>query len=287
MVARADGQYLGHFTGFGDTRDFVRELDAALADLATVEERTARFATKPTLGDARMLARYHEGSDAYAEADRYYAQALALAPADGEARKELLQERAWMRLRAARGQKLPAPDVVAGVREALPAVDASLGAYMALTLAESVKDPAVEAEVLALVEEAHGRSATDEQAADAHRRLGVVHALRVLKDPARAVELKRATLGDDWEKDWNKLNEFAWWCFEQRLNLDEAAALATTAADLAPKGSDRANVLDTLAEIRNAQGRRDEAIATEQKALAEDPGRAEFEKKLAEWKAAD
>lgn len=76
--------------------------------------------------------------------------------------------------------------------------------------------------------------------------------------PDTALALRRDHLGLDWRNDVARLNSFAWWCFEHDVNLKEAESLAQRGVDLS-EGVERANVLDTLAEIVNARGRRNEA----------------------------
>lgn len=76
--------------------------------------------------------------------------------------------------------------------------------------------------------------------------------------PDTALALRRDHLGLEWRDDVARLNSFAWWCFEHEVNLEEAEVLARRGVDLS-EGVERANVLDTLAEIVNARGRRNEA----------------------------
>ena len=88
--------------------------------------------------------------------------------------------------------------------------------------------------------------------------------------PETALALRRDHLSLEWRNDAEALNSFAWWCFEHNVNLVEAESLARRGVKLT-NGTERANILDTLAEIVNARGRRDEAKRLIDKALKLDP----------------
>jgi len=83
----------------------------------------------------------------------------------------------------------------------------------------------------------------------------VLNCLFVLKDWKQAVEKKKARLPEGWQENPDQLNNFAWWCFENKINLDEAEALARKAVELTTDSKDKANILDTLAEILSLKGK--------------------------------
>jgi uncharacterized Ntn-hydrolase superfamily protein len=85
-------------------------------------------------------------------------------------------------------------------------------------------------------------------------------------EPERALELRREHFDAAWQDDPMALNKFAWFCFQYGLNLEEAELLARRGVD-ASDGADRANVLDTLAEVVNARGRAKEAIELIEEAI--------------------
>ena len=63
------------------------------------------------------------------------------------------------------------------------------------------------------------------------------------------------------------MNNYAWNCAEQMINLDHAAEIAARAVTLTKSDGDKAMVLDTEAAVEFARGRRDEAIALEEQAV--------------------
>jgi hypothetical protein len=104
------------------------------------------------------------------------------------------------------------------------------------------------------------------------------YALLVEKDETKAVEYKKASLGDGWMEKPGTLNSFAWWCFENNINLDEAYKMAKKGVDLSQPGPDRAMILDTQAEICNAMDDCQQALELIQMAIKDDPNREAYKR---------
>ena len=79
------------------------------------------------------------------------------------------------------------------------------------------------------------------------------------------------TRPEGWEEDPGELNGFAWWCFENRINLEQAEDLARRGVELAPEGEEKAMVLDTLAELVFLRGDENEAVALIRQAIEQSP----------------
>jgi tetratricopeptide (TPR) repeat protein len=77
----------------------------------------------------------------------------------------------------------------------------------------------------------------------------------------------------------------AWWCFENAVKLDEAEELARRGVKLAEAPGDKANILDTLAEICNARGNCPEAVVYMRQAVELNPEREYFKKQLERFEA--
>ena len=116
--------------------------------------------------------------------------------------------------------------------------------------------------------------------ADARKELLVDEALHVKGDKASAAKLKKAAMPEGWMTDASALNEYAWWSFENEIDLAEAESLARKGVELSDAGAAKAQVLDTLAEIRNARGAPGDAVELTRKAIKEDPDEARYEKQL-------
>jgi len=93
-----------------------------------------------------------------------------------------------------------------------------------------------------------------------------------------------------WPKDAGMMNNYAWNCAEQGINLDHAVDIAKQAVGLAMKDAEKAGYLDTYATVEFARGNVDEAIRLQQQAidiLKNVPGAKmkEYEASMARFKA--
>jgi len=86
--------------------------------------------------------------------------------------------------------------------------------------------------------------------------------------------------------DPGRLNGFAWWCFSNRVNLNEAFELAQRGVELAESDDDKAQILDTVAEICNAKGDCQNAIVYIQQAIELSPGRDYYKRQLRRFEEA-
>lgn len=116
-----------------------------------------------------------------------------------------------------------------------------------------------------------GEKATIERLAVAVHKNGIAAALR-----------RQAETAAD---DPMALNEVAWTCFEMKVNVREALGWAKTAVD---KSERDPAILDTLANLQWLTGRRDEALKTEEEALAkcaDEDMKREFAANVGKWKS--
>lgn len=70
-----------------------------------------------------------------------------------------------------------------------------------------------------------------------------------------------------WPDDAGAMNNYAWTCAEESLNLDHAADVAKQAVNLTKKDGERASYLDTQATVEFVRGNVEEAIRLEQQAM--------------------
>ena len=90
--------------------------------------------------------------------------------------------------------------------------------------------------------------------------------------------------------DAGMMNDYAWTCAGNNVNLDHAAQMVKQAIELTKNESDRASFIDTYATVEFARGNTDQAIALEQQALdilKNIPGAklADYEKSMDKFKA--
>ena len=98
------------------------------------------------------------------------------------------------------------------------------------------------------------------------------------------MEMKKSSLPKGWKDDTSSLNEFSWWCFENKVNLDQAEELSRKGVKLAAAGREKSMIMDTCAEILFLNGKKDEAIAMMERAIKEDPKSEHYPKQLEKFK---
>jgi len=147
-------------------------------------------------------------------------------------------------------------------------------------VARKAEDPSIMVPYVKAAVAATDPPALAEQYKDARKSLLVANALYVEKDKEKALALKRQNQPEGWMEDADRLNAFAWWCFENKVNLEEAETLARRGVELAKSGSQKAMVLDTAAEICNLRGSCKDAAELMELAVREDPKNEYYTKQL-------
>jgi tetratricopeptide (TPR) repeat protein len=239
-----------------------------------VAAKVERFETEPTARGAAVLGRIMAQSSEYGDSIRYYREASRLDP-EGAGDYSFALFRVTYRASRSDGEAFPLEDVEAAAEEVLTRADSDpsnvvVTARMMAGEALRREDEDLLASYIGRGLEAAGDS-DDESIVDHRRELQILEALHVTVDPDRAVALRREAMPDGWTDDPDDLNGFAWWCFENEVNLEEAEQLARKGVDLSEPGSSRAMILDTVAEIRNLRGDCDDALDLIRRAIADDP----------------
>jgi len=255
-----------------------------MADPTTVAEKEARFAAKPTAKDAALLARISAASREYQQSLDLYQKAVALDPKGPDYAYPIFDQKTELYLGGKSNVTLDQVKESATVALASPTttVEDKLGLASGMeAVARKAEDPSlmvpyVKAAVTAT-------DANPEKYKDARKSLLVSNALYVEKDKQKALELKRANMSEGWMEDSGKLNAFAWWCFENNVNLPEAEELARKGVTLSKPGKEKAQVLDTVAEICNARGDCKDAVNLTEQAIKEDPKNEYYQKQLARF----
>lgn len=286
QLVNADGATISRWIGY-DRDEVIQNVDAGVADATPIEVRRTRFEREPSAADALALGRYHRALMDYEGAVRFLRQAQELAEDRATDHLYEIFETLAMGLRSK-------TIGVEAVREGADAVMQSpartaeqvvrVAAFMTQLGRQANDDDIMDPYLEAAVRITEGTD--DPWLRDARRELVVEHALFTLDDPERAIELRRQALPEGWHEDAEQLNDFAWWCFENNLNLDEASALALKAVELSTNRRTKANVLDTLAEISNAQGDPAAAVQYIEAAMQESPNWSHLPKQLARFRKA-
>jgi thiol-disulfide isomerase/thioredoxin len=282
-MMNAEGELIESWVGYGGPEHFVGAFDTALADPITFDEKKERFAAGPTAEAAKNLGRIASASGQHAESMEYLARAEKLDPeidvtselldaAFGRARKDPDYSKAdYIELARARVLEGDAP------AEATLMTTYYVGSFTADEDDHATLKPF-------LVKSREVIASSDEELSK-----GLVNAIEMQaimyldEDMDAALAMKRSTMPEGWMEDADQLNSFAWWCFENNVNLVEAQELALKGVELAEPGKARAQILDTAAEICNALGNCGQAIELIQVAIAEDADNEYYTEQLARF----
>jgi tetratricopeptide (TPR) repeat protein len=258
---------------------FLKRTETLLADFIPIEKKLDRFAAAPTLDDALLVAEYHLSTGDYGAAVGAYRKAAELDPASDHVMDIFYSSYYGFRDDMFSTTELTTAADAALASSQVKDDDLVLLAQMMTGAARRAEKPQLAAPYLEAAI-ARTENTTDPDLQESRREILPDYALVVKKDPEKAFAYKKDSLGEGWEENPNQLNSIAWWCFENKIHLDEGYAYAKHGAELADPGADRAMILDTQAEICNAMDDCHQAMEIMKQALAEAPGNARYEKQL-------
>jgi len=280
ILANSSGDLMDSWMGYKHPEKFLQAKSDALSDLTTIAEKLNRFRESPSEADAVKLGDLRQTFGYPAEAVAYYKRAQALNP-DSETNHDLRILGAMAR--GVSAQLYTTQDI----RHQTDAVFASasdaktqLSAYYTLRkVAHKTHMPEITYPYLRMAYETAVAS-DDKYAVKAVSKLAPDYALHIERNPAKAVAARKDAMPENWMEDGRSLNQVAWWCFENRINLAEAEEFARRGVELAAAGRDKANVLDTLAEICNLNNNCHNAVQYIRMAINEDPENEYFQNQL-------
>lgn len=282
----AQGKELDRWIGYDGPDAWARTVAAGLADQRTLEAKEAAYKDQPTAALARSLSNAAATIYDFKGAVDYLKVARELDPEHAD---EAVDNIFIYTLYGTQGDE-PAFELADLEEAARPAFDrdgqdASGKLQIAGMFTGTAKAAGQPEKAVPYLKEAMAAAegSEDEDVAKLVKRVGVDYALLVEKDTDKAVALKKDTLPEGWQDDARRLNGFAWWCFQNGVNLQEAQTLAVKAIGLAESDEQKAAILDTAAELCNALGNCDEAIAHLKQAVALDPENEEYKDKLAKF----
>jgi thiol-disulfide isomerase/thioredoxin len=290
VALNPEGEILERWGGY--TKGFfLTRTSGVLADPTTVEQKFARFEAKPTASDAAVLARHHDSRGEYKDAISFYSKAQKLAK---DPSTDYSMDIFAATFYGFRDDMFALDELSARADDVFKSKHAGEGdlittADMMMSAARHEEKPEAGLPYLEGAVE-RTEAALSDGIRESRTRLLPDYALYVQKDVNQAIAYKKESLGEGWTESPSRLNSFAWWCFENEDNLEEAYEMARKGVELAEPGSDKAQILDTLAEICNARGDCREALQIIQMAIKEDPNREYFkkqEKRFAELLAAE
>ena len=282
ILTNAKGETIDRWLGYSSPERWEKSLSLAVADPTTVEEKEARFAKNPTAKDAAQLGRINAADRDHKEALALYEKARSLSGNASDYAAPIFEQKAELYLSDKQEVTLDQVKQAADVALAAPAttveekVDLAFGMR---SVAHKGNDPKLMVPSLkAAIDATSGPAGEDFK--EERKSLLVDHALYVDGDKEKAVAMKKESMPAGWQEDSGKLNAFAWWCFENQVNLAEAEELARKGAELAKPGAEKARVLDTAAEICNARGDCKDAVKLIEDAIKEDPANDYYKEQL-------
>jgi len=283
------GELIHRTMGYGDAAAWSGWLEGIKADPIALAERRTRHEREPNFTDALAIGQAALSDNHCAEAERFFQQASALdSAAAQEANVPIYVLRAvYQGVQNGESTIAHATEVTSAL---LQSPEAKPGQMLeACERMLRVVDQVGPETVAPFLRMAHPRLVLLEEEryqARVHSFL-TEYALYVEENPAKAIEMKRASMDAGWDADPDALNEFAWWCYERRIGLEEAERLARRAVELAQPGSQQANILDTVAQIVFLHGDAAEAARLMQRAIEMDPENEYFQEQLQKFTGAD
>lgn len=288
VVANSMGETIDRWSGYRG-KAFLKRFEDALSDLTTIDEKKTRYVSRPTVKDAAILGEYHSDVGDYREAVAYYTEAqnmnedesrdypyhIFMNTADGATTDKSFTF----------DDVLKAADDAFAVKNLHPNNAISFVEKLLSLAKKNNRVDDIAPYLLAGIEATADSTQPyyNQYIQRMHNELKSKYVLLIEKDEARAVEYKRTTMPEGWMDDAGQLNDFAWWCFENMVNLEEADELSAKSVEMADDGKQKANFLDTLAEIKNAAGDTKAAISLIRRAIAEDPEKEHYKKQLARF----
>lgn len=286
IVTNERGDSIDRWWGYDSVDSFVAELEQAKADPTTVEEKIARFEAQPSEEDAATLGSVFATRGQPAKATVYYRRAQQLA-ADGP---EAYAMPVFTHSCSAyiKDEKFSLEEVRAAADAVFrtdppEATDRLAVAYRMADLAQREGDPSLLEPYAAPALEASAEE-DDPRVNGFRREVRIAKALQLDEDVETAVALKQAAMPEDWQSDASELNTFAWWCFQNEIHLEQAERLARKGVELAEDATEKAMVLDTVAEICNLRGQCDQAVELITRAVEQDPENEHYQEQLTRFR---
>jgi tetratricopeptide (TPR) repeat protein len=284
LLTNTDGETLDRWMGFGGVPGFIETATVAVTEPMTVTARVRRFNDSPNEKDAKKLGDIRGAMGYAGDAVAFYQRAKSLNPSS-----ETNYDVAIFDAMADAGAMFAKTDVQAQADRVLAANDVKPHdvANVAFTMRRmTAKDESKDAYIPYLTAAMNAtEGTTDESLTKMRGHLAVDHALYIEKDNKKALQAYLATMPKGWEKDAGALNNVAWWCFENNTELDKAEKWARKGVNLAAAGTEKANILDTLAEICAVKGDCGDSVDYIRLAIKEDPSNEYFQKQLVRFEA--
>jgi tetratricopeptide (TPR) repeat protein len=259
------------------------EMDIGFSDLTTIAEKEKRYKKDPDANTAKALASYYDTMKEIEKSATLYKDAAKYDP-DNDYTAELfnLYATGYRQKVYTAGEMQTSAENAVNSKQVDNNAKTGIYAQMTGVIKEDPKDEKMLAFLIRGYE--HLNKHQDGAPKWASNAIYISYALYIEKNEKNAVKLKKASYREGWQDNPGDLNSFAWWCFENKLNLVEADKMARRGVKLAQPGREKAMILDTTAEIINLLGLPEDSFSLIQQALKEDPGNDFYKKQLERFK---
>ncbi len=279
VVVNGDGEITDRWVGYAGPEAWAAAVRKAKADPRTINAKRTAFAAEPTADLAASLANDAACEFDYHGAVNYFRQARSLDPDHAEGYTEDILTNMYY---GARSKAFTFDEIAteADLALALPTTTLEQKENLAAMVSGMARSMGTPERAVPYIKAVLQEDAGEEGPSDTRLSLMVENALLVEHDEAKAVSLRKQLLPEGWQDDPAQLNSFAWWCFQNGVNLAEAEQLALHGAELAADDAERANILDTAAEISAARGNPDQALEHAKRAAELDPDKDYFKQQV-------
>ncbi len=271
VLTDSSGGVINRWTGYTGARPFIQSLKKSLSNLETINQRYDRLANLPSLDNALFLAGYNYEIGENAKAVEFYNQAQTLQTNKSVGYSyEIFQntgDAVWKGTMKF-SQLISAADKVLKTKSK----DANAITNVARTMTMVARKVGRTADIARYLQAGIDitNAASDNMSKERHAIYLADQALYIEKDTTKAINLRKTSLGPEWQKNPEKYFGFSKWCLERNINLIEAENYARQAVDRASAGKLRATVLNTLSGIYEAQGNLNDATKTMELASEQD-----------------
>jgi len=282
IMTNGDGEVASAWIGYPGPEKWAANVLAGDKDQRTLAEKKAAFEDSPNKDLACLLANSASAGYDFAGSVKYFRSARQFDPAGAaEYTSEILTNMYY----GARSGAFTLADVSseADIVMASKTSSPENKVDVALMVRGMANQMGSLESAIPYITAALEASEGHPELAEGRINLEIDHALLVEKDTSKALELKRKSMPEGWKEDPNALNNFAWWCYENKTNLKEAKKLALHGVDIAPEDGQKSNILDTAAEICIVMEDCKEAVELMQRAVELSPDRDYYKTQLAKF----
>jgi tetratricopeptide (TPR) repeat protein len=284
VLCDSAGEIIFHWTGYTNVSLFGRSLKEGLANPITIKSRYEMLNSSPTLDNIITLAKYNNEIGENVKAAELYRRAQSIQKGSDYLYNifENMADAVWKGKSNFEQLLQSADDVLTAKSENITNV-AGVGIIVTRVARKVGRTDDIAKYLQAGIDITGSRE--DKKSKDLYTTLIADQALYVKKDTARAISIKKESMGPDWEKKPQKFYNFAKWCLERNIDLNEAENFASKAIEGSTEGKFRASIMVTLADIYKARGKKTEAVNTMELALKQDPQNSYYKTKLTEMRA--